>query len=221
MDWRVSFFEARMGTNWHECHAELYKWGVSNAMRRIYLTGTDARLVRPHQWDFPANTHSRLRLHLGRTSRASVPAKRYTKRHLTLLRDAIIWRLYVPLRTARVTHSYLLPTTYDLLLTNMLLCPKNLRSKFCVFPWVLCETFSLFCLFLKNLPGRTGHTFSKTGQKKFWSKTTSLLGEIIRYLKKIVRHTFFRMCRIILPIFRAQNRKKRVEITLYRTISTS
>ena len=111
MDWRVSFFEARMGTNWHECHAELYKWGVSNAMRRIYLTGTDARLVRPHQWDFPANTHSRLRLHLGRTSRASVPAKRYTNRHLTLLRDAIIWRLYVPLRPARL----LLTTHYSLI----------------------------------------------------------------------------------------------------------
>ncbi len=124
---------------------------------------------------------------------------------------------------------------------------KNLRSKFCEIPCLLCENkicsyvlmskklrnswrkmktnwqfiISLFCLFLKNLPSRMEHTFSKAGQKKFWTKTTFLLGEIIRHLKKIIRYIFFRMCRIILPIFRAQNRKKRVEITLYRTISTS
>ena len=98
---------------------------------------------------------------------------------------------------------------------------KNLRN-----PWRKMKTnwqfiISLFCLFLKNLPSRMGHTFSKAGQKKFWTKTTSLLGEIIRHLKKIIRHIFFCMCRIISPIFRAQNRKKRVEITPYRTISTS
>ena len=170
MDWRVSFFEARMGTNWHECHAELYKWGVSNAMRRIYLTGTDARLVRPHQWDFPANTHSRLRLHLGRTSRASVPAKRYTNRHLTLLRDAIIWRLYVPLRTARVTHSYLLPTTYDLLLTNMLLCLKTCGANSVFFREFCVRLFHFFAYFWRIYPVERDTLSARRDKKSFKQK---------------------------------------------------